>query len=128
MLIFNQTKIRGVIAILKNANILVTKDASRNPVAEVAQLILIKILQEQVQEVAAEVIKESFQNKITKPSLLDNSNKMMLLYSGDIERNISFQIVTETILSLASTVAVEVYTAACIGVGPPKPRGLAIEK
>jgi hypothetical protein len=121
---FCQTKIRGVIAILKNANILVTKDASRNPEGEAAQLILIRILQEQVNEIAKEVIEETFGDQVKPWPSLPSLNRP--LQSESLEYNISFDIVTETVMSLANAVAVEVYTEARMIASTP--RGLAIEK
>ena len=101
-----QTKIRGIIGILKNANILITRDSPRNLTNEVSQIILLEVLRAETYLTSLETVRETLSSKVYK------QQKLCYFSAGchdakNLVRDINFDIVTKVITSLAASVVKE---------------------
>lgn len=103
----NQTKLRGVIAILKNAGVLLTKTPVRDAHCEVVNLLIIEFVEEEVCVVASEAIMEEAEKK--KNFVYMKSSKLKWpMKSQNLARDILFFLFAETVTIFIKDVAVEI--------------------
>lgn len=115
ILISYQTKIRGLIAILKNAKVLMTKDATRDVAQETCQLLTLDVLQDQAVAACMVTMVEELRHKKATHRMRVPTRA---LRTKDVMRDIYFHIVTEEIIEISNAVAAEVFYTAC-SAGPP---------
>ena len=100
---------------MKNAKVLMTKDATRDVTLEAAQLLMIDVMHDQAIAVTMTTMMEELRNKKVTHRMKVPTHALRI---RDVLRDIYFHIITEEIIDIAKTVAAEVFYMTC-RIGPP---------